>query len=143
MRMAFLILSALMIGCATQRIYPPLSGSWEFNSELTYQSIYDMDGGIDPRYEISFGTRVDYQFTNRIFDFDNMELVVIGNFENDKELTTYKYDLVLLKESVDFIWLQWADHSNEENKVKMAKTRGCYYIRESIGFNEYYCKNSL
>ena len=80
--MKYFLTIFLLVGCATTKTPLPIVGKWEFDEKLTYQSLYDRNGGLRPTESIDgdlyIGTRYEFHFNKKYFDFDSMKLVLIG-----------------------------------------------------------------
>ena len=102
-----------------------------------------MDGGIEPQegLGIALGSRVEHHFTKRIYDFNKNLVVTTGYFESAEYETTYQVSFKILKNKYNFIEIEYTNNWDAYTKEKLHKTLGCYYLKDPMGFKEYYCEN--
>jgi len=143
--MKYFLILFILAGCATQKFPPPENGLWEFDERLTYQSLYDKTGGLRPVESIDgdlyIGTRYEFHFTRKYFDFDKNELVVIGYLDNAEYETEKVVPIEIIDRTFDHLKISYITYYGELAIVKIFKTQGCYYIKNENDFNEYYCNS--
>lgn len=143
--MKIILFIFILTGCATLKEPPLETGRWEFDKRLTYQSLYDKNGGMKPIKSIDgdlyIPTRYEFHFNRKYFDFDRHELVVIGYLDNGEYETQKVVPIKVTERSFDHLKISYTTYYGEPEVVTMQKTEGCYYIRNEDDFNEYYCQS--
>lgn len=146
LKMKYLLLILLVSGCTVTKTPMPVVGQWEFDSRLTYQSLYDKNGGLKPVESIDgdlyLGARYEYHFNRKYFDFDMLELVLIGYLDNGENETKKVVPLKVLKQTFNYVLVSYTTYWGEPKTEKIHKTQGCYYVENEDGFREYYCASS-
>jgi len=145
--MKYFLTLLLLSGCATTKVPLEVTGIWEFNFDFTYQSLYDDLGGIRPVDSIGgdlyIPPRYEYHFTEKYFDFDRKELVVVGYLDNGEVETTKTVPFTIGKQTFDYVMVSYTTYYGEFRTEKLNKTYGCYYIENESNFYEYYCPKEV
>ena len=142
-RMKYFLTIFLLVGCATTKTPLPILGKWEFDERLTYQSLYDLNGGLKPIESIDgdlyIGTRYEFHFNRKYFDFDAMKLVLIGYLDNGEYETKKTVPINIVNQTFDYVVVSYVTYWGENRVEKIFKTEGCLYIKNEDHFREYYC----